>query len=683
MQANNEFILELSDANGDFGSPRELARAADKNTDFDFEFRFTLATDIQGDGYRFRVRSTSPELTSDPSAAYSMYFIGYNDPILISQDASGVIPPGGVLEVCDGSGITLETHNVPNADTYSYSWYRSGTLLAETSNALNVTQSGMYFVEIDYGVNCSGSANTLSNTIEVSFGSSQGISINPPSTNTLCATETVTLEANISGMGYLYTWFNGGTIVAGPTADASTYTVDGSVSGFEGEYSVRIEGPGICAEQSDSVSIGAAGDYTVTRVNEPNLVLLPGRNETLTASTTAASPTFQWFRDGTAISGETAASLTVDTPGTYYAEITETGGPCTLPAKSTEETLVVLPTNLELSIDYVGTYSDCAASETTLTVLQINAVDPNNNRIDVTATLRNDFTYQWAKDGVAIPGLTSDQLVLNSVDDNGFYTLEGVLESFTATSNPLSVRLAPESNLTIEATGLQVCEGVSISLSTSTDLTGMDFAWRKDGVELSSAESTLTTDEIGTYQLAISADGCPILSNEVVISNFDASGIAIDLGDSIVIPTGSSEIATATGANSYEWYDAANTLLSNTESVTLSEEGNYTLVAAVGSCSFTLPFSVSFRDSFEVPNVITANGDGINDLWIIPNTFSRNNDITVIIYNEQGEEVLNEVGYQNNWPASSTAFTKRNQIFYYKIRNAQETLRQGTITVIR
>ena len=92
---------------------------------------------------------------------------------------------------------------------------------------------------------------------------------------------------------------------------------------------------------------------------------------------------------------------------------------------------------------------------------------------------------------------------------------------------------------------------------------------------------------------------------------------------------------------------------------------------------------LSFLDTFKVPNVITVNGDGINDQWILPNSYSNKADVNVIIYNEQGQEIINEFNYKNNWPQSATAFTKQNMVFYYKIRNASEVLKQGTITVIR
>ncbi len=129
--------------------------------------------------------------------------------------------------------------------------------------------------------------------------------------------------------------------------------------------------------------------------------------------------------------------------------------------------------------------------------------------------------------------------------------------------------------------------------------------------------------------------------------------------------------------------NAANAEMSTSDSVTLTEPGTYTLVASIDNCEIVRQVTVSILDTFKVPNVITVNGDGINDQWIIPNLYSNKADVNVIIYNEQGEEIVNEFNYNNNWPQSSTAFQKQNMVFYYKIRNASEVLKQGTITVIR
>jgi gliding motility-associated-like protein len=682
VDGSNEFILELSDSSGGFGSPTELARVTDRNTDFDFDFQFALPQEAQGDGYRFRVRSTSPALTSPESDPYAMYYIEYNSPILISQDASGVIPPGGEIQICNGGSIQLGAHNVPNAEIYNYSWYRSGTPLSESSNSISVDQAGIYFVEIDYGDACSGSANTLSNSIEVTFGTSQGIAINPPAQTTLCPSDVVTLTANVSGMGYSYTWYKDGNIVAGPTVDASTFNVDGSVVDFEGTYTVEISGTGICQEESAPVALSSPGSFSVTRVNSERMVLLPGQNEVLTVSTDAASPTVQWYRNGSPIAGETNLTLSISQVGDYYAAVTETGGSCGSSTKTSETTTVVQPNNFDLTIAYNGTYADCANSAIVLEVTQIMATE-NGNTFDVTTQLINDFSYQWLIDGGSIAGATGSSISLASSDENGNYTLQADLDAFSMTSNALDVVLNSGDAISITNSGSQLCDGVTISLSTTYDLTGKTFNWTRNGQSIDGSSLELTATEDGVYQLSVMTDGCPILSNEVTLQRFDESVVVVDAEEDVIIPEGESRTVTATGGTAYEWYDAQNNLISSTGSATLEAEGNYILVATVDNCQINRSFTVTYRDDFQIPNVITANGDGINDLWVIPNTYSRQSDVTVIIYNEVGDELLNQTGYANNWPPSSLGFNKRNQLFYYKIRKDNQTLKQGTITVIR
>lgn len=680
---DNIFILELSDANGNFDSPIELDRATDKNRDFDFDFSFSLAENIQGNNYQFRVRSTSPAMTSPESDAFEMYYIGFDQSIQISQDGNGNIPPMGTLDLCDGSTIILVADNVPNHENYNFIWYRSGTVLSETSNSLNVTEPGMYFTEINYGPNCTNSGNTISNEITIDLNTPQGLAINTPSQTSLCSDETVSLTANISGAGYLYTWFNGANVVAGPTVDLDSYTVDGSVSGFEGDYSVQIESAGICTEQSEAIAITGAGDYSVTLNNSTDIVLLPGQSQELSVGTTAISPSFQWFRDNAAIAGATNSTLNINEAAVYRVEVTENGGACTVPAKSSENITVILPDSFELVIDYTDAYTDCAQGPVQLSVATITAINADGSRLDVTSDIRDAFTYQWHNDGTAVAGQTSDQIQLNDASENGSYTLLGELDTFTMTSNALGVRLNPNDAIAINSTSIVLCEGIIPELSTTANLSGIEYTWLFNGTNLSTTAETIQVTQSGTYQLSISADGCPILSNEIAIVDFDDAVLQVDSGDSIVFPEGESQTVNASGADSYEWFDQSNALLSSSSSITLSDEGDYLLLARIGECQVSRVINVSFRDNFDIPNVITANGDGINDLWVLPNTYSRNNEVSVVIYNEQGQEVINQVDYQNNWPPSSTAFSKKNQIFYYKIRNARSTLRQGTITVIR
>src|SRR5690606_15670214 len=156
------------------------------------------------------------------------------------------------------------------------------------------------------------------NTIEISTGSSTGIAINGSSSITVCPGDPHTLEANISGGGHTYTWYKDGSIISGPAVNASTYTINTSASGFEGAYAVEIGGSGICIEKSVAVTVSASGSFDVTLANEENIVLLPSQTKSLSVNTTATSPIYQWYKNGSAISGATNNSLNINGIGEYY-----------------------------------------------------------------------------------------------------------------------------------------------------------------------------------------------------------------------------------------------------------------------------------------------------------------------------------------------------------------------------
>jgi hypothetical protein len=682
VNTDNEFVLELSDADGNFSSPVELARDGSKNLVFDFYMQFSVPVNTRGENYRLRVRSTSPAVTGPASVPYPMYYIGVSSGLTIRPQGQSDFGDG-TAQVCDGNSITLEVYGLANANTFQYNWYRSGTLLSEKSESITVTSSGMYNVEIDYGA-CSGSGNTLSNIIDVTSGSSLGIAINPPAKTDLCSGETMPLEANINNPSLTYTWYKNGTVI--PSSDNYIYTVDASSPGFEGDYEVEIFGPGACVERSAAVTITNAGNFTVTRDNTANIVLLPGQTSTLSVTTDASSPTFQWYKDGSLVSGATSASLLVnDTQtGTYFARVTLSGGACASTSLDSESTVVVTPASFELIVDYATSYAACESTSIVLEVNTINAVDAGGNKTDVTSVIITDFAYQWKLDGANISGATNSSISLTDPSENGSYTLDGNISTYSSTSNTLSVELLVNETLTISSTSLVSCgPSEPVTISTSTDLSGEAFTWYRNGTNLGVTTADLTVTEEGMYQLVLMRNGCSLRSNEITINPLDENLISLDPSADIVFPQGGSRTVSASGGSSYSWLDSNNVEMSTGSSMTFTEQGDFVLVATIGNCQVVRNITVSYLDTFKVPNVITVNGDGINDQWIIPNSYSNKTDVNVIIYNEKGEEIINEFNYQNNWPSSSASFPKQNMVFFYKIRNASEVLKQGTITVIR
>ncbi|WP_298475104.1 gliding motility-associated C-terminal domain-containing protein [uncultured Maribacter sp.] len=676
----NEFILEISDANGDFSTTTELAKTSAHNTDMDFDLEFSIPTTIRGSGYKMRVRSTDPVKISAESAAYNMYYMDITTNLNISELGDGV-PPGSI---CSATAITLQVDNIPNPETYQYIWYRSGTeLTSEKGHTINVTQTGVYYAFIDYGPVCSGAGNTDSNWVDVTIGATgSGIAINSPTNTALCNGDTETLSINLTDPSWTYQWYKNDIAISG--AIASTYTVDASVTGFEGDYQVEISGAGICTEKSSALTITNADNFSATRNNAANLVILPAQPETLSITTNAISPTYQWYRNNTPISGATNSTLDITEDGTYYAEVTQGGGTCPGTTRSSDNTIAVVPSSFEIIADYASTYTACVSTSIILEVQTINAIESDGTKTDVTTSLIDSFNYQWRKDGVNVSGATSKSISLTDTPENGTYTVQGILNTYNDTSENLTVQLLTSETVTINSTSTVYCSSSDIiTISTTKDLSSETFSWELDGTSINTTDPTITVTAAGTYRLVLDKNGCSLNSNDIVISPLDSSLITLDVDGEVIFPEGSSKTVTANGGTAYRWLDSNNIEMGTTNSYTFTEEGNYLLIANIDNCEISKPVTVVYQDLFNVPNVITPNGDGANDQWVIPNTYSNKSDINVVIYTDKGIELLNVMGYQNNWPQSTTTFAKQNMVFYYVIKNANETLKQGTITVIR
>ncbi len=674
---DNEWILELSDASGNFGSPTELARESSNTAVQNPGFEFSIPSDTRGTGYKMRVRSTSPATTGDESPAYDMYFMDFTTTIHISPNGDGTTPG----TVCSTTPITLSVDNIPNANTYQYIWNRSGTPLSETGPNILADQDGTYQVELDYG-SCTGSSSAFSNGVTITIGGSgQGIAIDPPTKTALCTGETETLSINITNAAWSYQWYKDDAAISGATA--ATYIVDANTVGFEGDYAVEISATGICTERSAAITMTNAANFTATRNNPANVVVLPSQPETLSVGTTAISPSYQWYRNGGSIPGATNSTLDITQDGSYYVAVTQNGGACSSTINS-EATTAVVPASFEVTIDYASNYTACTNTSMVLEVSTINALDSGGTRTDVTSALVDAFGYQWKKDGANVVGETAKNISLTSTTENGSYLVDATLNTYNEASSALPVILLTNETVAISSTSTVYCNSSdTITLSTTTDLSGESFAWHRDGSPVNSTDAALNVSQPGTYRLVLDKNGCELNSNEVTISPLDANLIQLDVDGDVIFPEGSSKTVTASGGTAYQWFDADNNLLGNSNSMTFTEEGSYLLIANIDNCEISRPVNAVYLDLFNVPNVITPNGDGANDQWVVPNSYSNKQDINVVIYNDKGVEVVNVMGYQNNWPESSMTFPKQNMVFYYVIKNTSETLKQGTITVIR
>ncbi|MGS2739649.1 T9SS type B sorting domain-containing protein [Sinomicrobium sp. M5D2P17] len=673
VDSSNEFILELSDANGDFASSTELARVSDMNTTFDFDFEFGFPDTTAGDEYRVRVRSTSPQKFSSSSDKFPAYYREVNQSLTINVINGSVV---GDVELCDGGAYELSAYNYP--DESSYIWYRSGMEIpGEKGSSLMVSQEGTYYAMVDYGEYCS--SDTASNIVNVSVGGALEVSINNGEpTLDICPEDDAVLVTDIDNPSYTYTWFKDGQQVGSPG-----YLPELSLGGPDpsGEYRLRLENQSGCVTESNTVQV-TVPSVSVSTDAASNVLLFPGENIMITASTTAISPEYTWYKDNVPISGSTAASITIDETGIYKVRVKQTSG-CAIEAFS-QEIKVAHPQGFTIIIAPDGNYDPCMDAEATLRLSGIFAETEDGASLDVYDTYKDVFNYQWYRNGSYLDGRTGTALTVNQPSDNGVYTLKATFEDDDIISNAVDLKLRLEETVSIEASDDILCGGsITINITTGTGNTDYTYAWYKDGEKISENTTALDIEEEGTYRLGISAYGCTVFSNELVIHPFDESVIEVDAPERIIIPEGTSKTITASGGDAYAWYNGDDELLSDTDSLTIDQEDEVLLFAYLGNCEVVREFTVEYQDSYIIPNIVSPNNDGINDHWVLPNIYAFNPDVEVTIYSPEGTLLLQTTEYQNNWPESTMTYPSNKPVFYYRIlKEEKEVVRQGTITLI-
>ncbi len=152
-------------------------------------------------------------------------------------------------------------------------------------------------------------------------------------TPTISAGGRLVLPVNLTGGGtYSYQWYLNGSILAGATANP--YVVDSVGAANAGIYSVD-------ATNSLGTTRLTAGTVTITSVGAPVIALQPlsktvspGGTFTMATNASGAGNTFQWFRNGTSLAGETGAILlrqnaSANDAGTYTVRITNSSGTVT------------------------------------------------------------------------------------------------------------------------------------------------------------------------------------------------------------------------------------------------------------------------------------------------------------------------------------------------------------------
>jgi gliding motility-associated-like protein len=563
LGASNQFIVELSDRNGSFANPVIVKTLT--NTTSPVTSNFNLPTNTYGEGYRIRVRSTSPVKVSPNSNAFAAYYAAHNQAFSINGNNSTVTLCGNesfLLQI-DNDGTSASPLYYPSLN---YKWYKNFIEIpGERGASLTVTQPGSYYVIVDYGT-CV--MNSYSNIVQVQVQSPISPVIQAENNSTaICPNDTRTLTSVLQNTGYTYAWYKNNNSIpgaTGPTYEASE----------EGIYHLEITASG-CTFESDPIALEVI-DFNLSLSTPSQIVLIPGETITVNTITDAQNPQFQWHKNTSPLPGATQAALNITQAGDYSVSVTE-AQPCNITKESTVS--VVYPSGFDVQVQTGTGYTSCTSTATTLSISQFDAITQNNN-INLLGNTYN-YSYQWYKNDIAIPGATNISLPVNSPSENGNYLLKITIPDFgVVTSNTIAVNLALENN-TITNNG-PLCENGTVLLSSNITNTAYTYQWFKNDIAITGAVSnTHTASEEGNYYLIATSGTCTKQSNMVALQIPTFTVTTTSPAFDILIPGEQKTLSVSTDATApqFAWFRNNDPIPgANQSSYVATQNGTYKVV---------------------------------------------------------------------------------------------------------
>lgn len=118
--------------------------------------------------------------------------------------------------------------------------------------------------------------------------------------------------------------------------------------------------------------------------------------------------------------------------------------------------------------------------------------------------------------------------------------------------------------------------------------------------------------------------------------------------------------------------------------LTATDNQTYTIrVTGSGSCVAEDQVFVRVLKQISIPNIFSPNGDGIYDVWNIPQ-LANYPGCLVEVYTRTGQKIFSSVGYDKPWDGTFNGKPVPVATYYYIVRpNFRNLLFSGSVTVIR
>jgi gliding motility-associated-like protein len=222
----------------------------------------------------------------------------------------------------------------------------------------------------------------------------------------------------------------------------------------------------------------------------------------------------------------------------------------------------------------------------------------------------------------------------------------GCLDTLTKV---VTIYATPDATITISGALPGACVTDTAFLSVAFDANYL-YLWSNGATT-----NAITTTQSGNYRVTVtSVNGCSdVDAADVFVLNQDNVTISNDTTVSLGYPV---ELV-VTGGATYLWTPASglDNPTSATPIATPDETTTYTVtISDLNGCNLELSVTITVTEDFSlgIPNLISPNGDGINDVWNIFNVETYPGT-SVIIFNRWGSKVWESDDYANDWTGTS------------------------------